>query len=164
MIKVTVVGVSTLRADLRRFAPDLNKQLDGVLRGQATMVAKAARELIPAGPPLSGWARAWQGDTLRWSTGRAARAGIRASTARGRVNADGFTKVVAVIQNDSAGSVYEFASGGRFGRALTARHGKPGRALWRATDTLRPQVEATVTAAVTDAEHKLAQRIASGGA
>lgn len=160
-----IEGATDLRADLRRFAPDLNRDLQRTLTGQANVAAAAARDLIPSGAPLSGWSRAWHGDRLRWDSA-SARAGIRGSTARGRVTAEGTTAVVVVVQNDPAGALFEVAarrSGSPMGARISSRHGPASRAAWRAVDAKRAQVTAAVRAAVERAETELNARIRGGG-
>lgn len=163
---VSVQGAADLRADLRRFAPDLSADLQRTLSQQAASVAAAARPLVPADPPLSGWGRAWQGDRLRWSGARA-RAGIKGTTARGRRTRDGFYNVVVARQDDPAGAVFELAGRGggtgQFTRALTGKRGEASRAVWRAAEQRGAAVLAAVTAAVNRAEAELSRRIASGG-
>ena len=161
---VTIEGTTQLRAALRRFAPDLARELQRELTAAANEVAAAARQLIPPAPPLSGMGRAWQGDRLRWDSARA-RAGIKGTTARGRAR-DGVTAVVVIKQNDPAGSVFEVAGrggGGRLGAQLTRRWGPASRAGWRAADRMRPQIVARVDTAARRASADLAARIAAGG-
>jgi len=164
-VRLSVEGVSQVRADLRRFAPDLAKDVQRELAGEARRVADTARALVPDTAPLSGWARAWQGDRLRWDTG-AVRAGLRGSTAKGRVNADGFTTVVAVVQKSAPGAVYEVAgrkSSGPMQTALGWRYGPASRAAWRAAALHAVQVTARIAVIVAKAEAEMDRRIRAGG-
>lgn len=160
---VQLEGVADLRAQLRTFAPDLNKELQKTLGAQARQVAAAARQLIPADRPMSGWGR-WKGDRLAWDSKRV-RQGIKPSTARGRRTRDGVYSVVVVTQKDPAGAIFEVAGrtgqAGRFVVNLN-RYGHASRAVWVAAETNRPQVEAAVRTAVDHAAAELGRRIAAG--
>ena len=163
--RYSIEGAAQVRADLRRFAPDLHRDLQKTLAGEARMVATTAKGLMPPRTPLSGWSRAWQGDRLRWDPGSAV-AGIRGSTARGRRTRDGYTQVVVVQQNDPAGSIFEVAGrlnkSSRFARNLSGGWGQASRAAWRAAELKRAQVEAAVAAAVARAERALTTRLRAG--
>lgn len=163
--RFAIEGASLVRADLRRFAPDLHRDLQRTLAGEARMVATTAKGLMPPRTPLSGWARAWQGDRLRWDPG-AAVSGIKGSTARGRRTKDGYTAVVVVQQTDPAGAVFEVAGrrnkGSAFARNLTGWWGPASRGVWRAAELKRASVEATVAAAVARAERALTDRLKAG--
>lgn len=160
-----IEGATQTRADLRRFAPDLNRDLQRVLTGQARMVATTAQGLMPPRVPLSGWSRAWQGDRLRWDPGKAV-AGIKGTTARGRRTRNGTTAVVVVQQTDPAGAVFEVAgrrnTTSKFNRNLAAWWGPASRAVWRAAELKRDTVTSTVRAAVERAERELTDRLKAG--
>jgi hypothetical protein len=163
-VAVRMEGADQLRRDLRMFAPDLGKELQRELSSAAQSVASTARGLLPDGAPLSGWARAWDGDRLRWDSARA-RAGIKPSTARGRSTPAGTVAVITINQTDPAGSVFE-VGGRRGGGAMTTRigwrYGPASRGAWRAAESRRRDITARVEDAVNRIAAELGRRIAAG--
>lgn len=158
-LTVDLEGVADLRAQLRKFAPDLAKDLNRVLAVQARSVAKAARANIPI-EPMSGWGR-WQGDRLAWDAA-AVRRGFKPSTARGRRTRAGAYSVIVITQTSAPGAVFEFAgTGGAHGQFVDNldRWAAPGRAGWRAAEDKAPQVTDAVRRAVDEAQAQLQARI-----
>lgn len=166
VVRVAVLeGVTELRADLRRFAPDLSKDVQRVLSSEVRKLAGEGRALIPTGPPLSGMGRTWeQGRLLPWD-GAAARAGLRGSTARGTGRGGGFTAVATLNQHHPAGALFETAgrrSTGALQTRLTGRFGAASRAGWRAVDRGAGRATAAIKRAVDAAETELNRRLKSG--
>jgi len=164
LVEFRVEGVTSLRRDLRKFAPDLAKDLNRALGAEGRKVVADARALVPGEAPLSGWSRGWLGLRPFWD-GNAARKGIRLSTAAGRRSRrGGFTSIVAILQKDRAGAVFEFAgrnSGNAMGSRLTVAAGPASRVVWRAVDARRPEIAAAVRVAVERAAGQLSARIAA---
>jgi hypothetical protein len=161
-VRLQIEGVDDLRRDLRRFAPDLERRLTGVLRGETRRLAAASRAAMPSDAPLSGWARAWQGDRLRWSTS-AARSGIRGSVSSRRSRL-GFVTVAAVTQSNPAGAVFEVASSSDFGARISSRWGGAGsgRVIRPTVEANRGRTETLIRSAVQETGQALTQRIAGG--
>lgn len=158
-----VNGVAATIKELGRIDPELAKAARARLKETAAPLVAAARQLVPAPSPLSRWKA---GGRIGWEAGRA-RSAITAkpSTAapRGRR-----IKLLSVVQANPAGAVFDMAgraSGGRtpqgqaFIRNLNARYGTASRAMWRAAEQTRPQVEQALQTAVRDVEDTLSRRL-----
>lgn len=112
---VELSGVDELRKALKQYAPDLDKQLKKDLQAATANVVNAARGFVPATPPLSNWGR--DGGKFPIYNAASIRNGIRLSTARSRINKNGFASAVRIVNATAAGAIYETAgrknAGGR---------------------------------------------------
>jgi hypothetical protein len=104
---VELSGVDELRKALKQYAPDLDKQLKKDLQIATQSVVNAARGFVPATPPLSNWGR--EGGKFPTYNATTIRNGIRLSTARSRINNQGFTSSVRIVNANAAGAIYETA-------------------------------------------------------
>jgi hypothetical protein len=104
---VELSGVDELRKALKQYAPDLDKQLKKDLQAATQSVVNAARGFVPATPPLSNWGR--DGGNFPIYNAATIRNGIRLSTARSRINKNGFASSVRIVNANAAGSIYETA-------------------------------------------------------
>jgi hypothetical protein len=104
---VELSGVDELRKALKQYAPDLDKQLKKDLQAATQSVVNAARGFVPAEPPLSNWGR--DGGTFPTYNAATIRNGIRLSTARSKINKNGFASSVRIVNANAAGSIYETA-------------------------------------------------------
>jgi hypothetical protein len=114
---VELSGVDELRKALKQYAPDLDKQLKNDLTLATQNVVNAARGFVPATPPLSNWGR--EGGNFPIYNAATIRNGIRLSTARSKINKNGFASSVRIVNANAAGAIYETA--GRAG--TTSRNG-----------------------------------------
>ncbi len=107
---VEIRGNVDLRKALRRFAPDLEKQLRKDLTNAMKPVVAKARGFVPADAPMSGWATGSYRDgkfpTYNVST---IKSGITFSTTPGRVNPYGFSSMAKIQNKSAAGAIYEMA-------------------------------------------------------
>jgi len=104
---VELSGVDELRKALKQYAPDLDKQLKKDLTLATQNVVNAARGFVPATPPLSNWGR--DGGNFPIYNAAAIRNGIRLSTARSKINKNGFASSVRIVNANAAGAIYETA-------------------------------------------------------
>jgi hypothetical protein len=104
---IELSGVDELRKALKQYAPDLDKQLKKDLTLATQNVVNAARGFVPATPPLSNWGR--DGGNFPIYNAAAIRNGIRLSTARSKINKNGFASSVRIVNANAAGAIYETA-------------------------------------------------------
>jgi hypothetical protein len=104
---VELSGVDELRKALKKYAPTLDKQLKKELQAATQSVVNTARGFVPATPPLSNWGR--EGGKFPTYNATTIRNGIRLSTARSRINKEGFTSSVRIVNANAAGAIYETA-------------------------------------------------------
>jgi hypothetical protein len=104
---VELSGVDELRKALKQYAPDLDKQLKQDLTVATQSVVNAARGFVPATPPLSNWGR--EGGNFPIYNAATIRNGIRLSTARSKINKNGFASSVRIVNANAAGAIYETA-------------------------------------------------------
>jgi hypothetical protein len=104
---IELSGVDELRKALKQYAPDLDKQLKKDLTLATQNVVNAARGFVPATPPLSNWGR--DGGNFPIYNAAAIRNGIRLSTARSKINKNGFSSSVRIVNANAAGAIYETA-------------------------------------------------------
>jgi hypothetical protein len=104
---VELSGVDELRKALKQYAPDLDKQLKKDLTSATQSVVNAARGFVPATPPLSNWGR--DGGNFPIYNAATIRNGIRLSTARSKINKNGFASSVRIVNANAAGAIYETA-------------------------------------------------------
>lgn len=113
MSKPTVVveGVTEMRRELRKFAPEVLKALDKELRTMSAPIVSDARSLIPEKPPLSGW-QVWAG-VKNWDTAKAKR-GIKVKQGK-RSRGGSYSALLQIRNDDAAGSI--FSTVGRTNKA-----------------------------------------------
>jgi hypothetical protein len=103
-------GNSDLRKALRRFAPDLEKELKKEMRKALAPIARAARGFVPVDAPLSGWAdRSFMEGSFPTYAASTIKSNIGYTTSTGKRNAKGFTSMASIYNNSRAGAIYESA-------------------------------------------------------
>ena len=112
---VEVVGAVQLREALKRYAPDLSKELQKEIGGYLKPVVNKARNYVPDQAPLSGWGL---GKTEAYLVGYRPfpkfyaprmKRGIGYTTTPSRPNKSGFTYLARIYNQSAAGAVYETA-------------------------------------------------------
>ena len=112
---VEVVGAVQLREALKRYAPDLSKELQKEIGGYLKPVVNKARNYVPDQAPLSGWGL---GKTEAYLVGYRPfpkfyaprmKRGIGYTTTPSRPNKSGFTYLARIYNRSAAGAVYETA-------------------------------------------------------
>lgn len=110
MPAIELRGNSDLRKALRRFAPDLDKELKIELRKALSPVVKKARGFVENESPMRGWApRSFSETTFGFYQADIIRKGIGFSTGVTKANAQGFTAMAKIYNNSKAGAIYEVA-------------------------------------------------------
>jgi hypothetical protein len=110
MATVEIRGNSDLRAAMRRFAPDLEKNMRKEIADGLKPVVKTARGYVPAISPLSGWqARAFSEGRFPNFNASVIQRGITYSTTVSKPSKNGFTANAAIYNKSAVGAIYETA-------------------------------------------------------
>ena len=158
---VAVKGGIELRKALKKYTPDLAKEMQKEMASLLKPITAKARGFIPSDAPLSGWGKASPDAKWYWN-GRAAKKGVGYKTTPSKVNRSGF-KSLARIQNASmSGAIYETAGrknpGGNFSPrlpgALVGSRKMAGRAIFRAWSEDNGKTNAAVIKAIENARDK----------
>jgi hypothetical protein len=106
---VELRGNSDLRKALRRFAPDLDKELKKELRSALAPVVKNARGYV-VDNPMSNWSDAKStGSAFPKYDSAAIQKGIGFSTGATKINRNGFSGMAKIYNKTAAGAIYEQA-------------------------------------------------------
>jgi len=108
---VEIRGNSDLRKALRRFTPDLEKELKKELRRALSPVVTKAKGFVPNdGDIMRGWrARSFSEATFPFYQASTIKAGIGFTTGVSKINANGFNSMARVFNKSAAGAIYETA-------------------------------------------------------
>ena len=106
-------GAIEARKALRKFTPDLSKELQKEMAALLKPIVIVARGFIPA-TVLSGWSKVEASDTAKYRQfprfdAAAARRGIGYRTAPSKVNRNGFRALARIANVSAAGTIYETA-------------------------------------------------------
>ena len=110
-----VRGIKQLRSDLRKFDPELKKEMDKQLKAAMLPIRDAARGFVPDMPPgLSRWTRPAKkeaGDYRPFPRFDASvvRKGIVYRSGKNKANSNGFQALFYVANTSAAGAIYETA-------------------------------------------------------
>jgi hypothetical protein len=106
---VELRGNSDLRKALRRFAPDLDKELKAELRKALSPVVTRARGYVESNP-MSNWSdsKSTGAEFPKYDSGSIKR-GIGYSTSPTKINRNGFSGMAKVFNKTAAGAIYEQA-------------------------------------------------------
>lgn len=115
MAKIELRGNTDLRKALRKFAPDLDKQLRKELGAALRPIVKQARGFAPAtGDVMRGWQpRSFSEARFPFYDASIVKSGLSYSTGVSKPNKNGFTSNASIVNKSAAGSIYETA--GRLG-------------------------------------------------
>jgi hypothetical protein len=109
-MQIELRGNADLRKALRRFAPDLEKNLKVEMKRGLAPVAKAAKGFVPSQSPLSNWAgRSFSEGTFPIFNASTIKAKIGYTTATSKPNRQGFSTMARVFNDSRAGAIYESA-------------------------------------------------------
>lgn len=111
---VRLEGAIELRKALRKFSPDLAKQLDKEMRIALKPVVAEARGYLPAeGSVLTNWQSVNKSETAKWTNRyydfAAARRGIKYKIAPSKTNRQGFKALASILNTSAAGAIFETA-------------------------------------------------------
>ena len=168
--QIAIHGYDAFVAQMKRFSPELLKEMNREINYVLRPIADKAKGLVPD-QPLSGWnyggdgmrypgtspeAQSKGGSGLPYWNDSLARAGIRVKKG-GRREKGSFTKDSwSILNNSKAGAALEFigvaAPGNSFTNAVKRVHGKPGRLIWKAWDQVNGEnkVRAAVVLIIND--------------
>lgn len=107
---VEIRGNSDLRKALRKFTPDLDKQLKKELGKALRPVVNKAKGFVEAEAPMSGWAgRSFSEGGFPTYNADTIKRGITYTTAVSKPNKNGFTSMARIINKSRVGAIYEQA-------------------------------------------------------
>ena len=107
---VEVRGNIELRKAMRRFTPDLEKELRKELRLALSPVVKQAKSFVPPTSPLRNWAPRQMSEALfPYYSASTIKSGISYSTAASKIGKTGFTSNARIINASRVGAIYETA-------------------------------------------------------
>jgi len=111
MPAVEIRGNTDLRKALKRFAPDLDKELRKELAAALKPVVKQARGFAPAtGDIMKGWQpRSFSEARFPFYDNATVTKGITFSTSVSKPNKNGFTSNARIMNKSAAGAIYETA-------------------------------------------------------
>lgn len=101
-----VKGVRALRKALRKFEPDLQKEVQTEMASYLKPIVKKARGYVPASAPLSGMNR---GHSVFVYDAAKMRGGIGYKTTPTKANRKGFSYAASLHNKTAAGAIYETA-------------------------------------------------------
>lgn len=110
MATVEIRGNTDLRMAMRRFAPDLEKNLRREMASGLKPVVRAARGFVPAESPMSGWAaRSFSESRFPTYNASIIQRGITYSTTVSKKSKNGFTSMASIKNKSAVGAIYETA-------------------------------------------------------
>jgi len=137
-MKVNMYGANATLKALRDLDPAAAKAITTALRKTAEPIKKRGQDLVPEIPLTNWYNYGWQNGRLDWWSA-AVRRGISVQVKGARARGKVVSSLVAVINRNAAGAVYELAgkvnSGNRLDKGLQASgQGPASRLIWRAFD------------------------------
>ena len=168
----SVKGAVELRKALRKFSPDLAKELPKDVAAALKPITKAAKGYLPDdGDVLSGWLSR-ENSQARFPTysARLVKSGIGYKTTPSKPNRKGFRSLARVFNKTAAGAIYETMGRktpqSRFVQNQQGKYSSPmkgdgkmqGRALFRAYDENNGKAREAVLKAIKSAADKLNAR------
>ena len=111
MLSVEIDGGVELRSAMKRFTPDLAKQLDDEMRAALRPIVRKARGFVPAEAPLTQWNIYSQEQKGRfpWFNSLEVRRGIYETTETPAPNRKGFSYAASILNTTAGGGIYETA-------------------------------------------------------
>lgn len=168
MAAVEVKGVAELRSALRKFEPNLSKELSAEMRKELSPIAREAKGYIPSSSPMSGWvARPFSEARFPFFNASVMKSGIGFKTTGSKPNRKGFKSQAQLFNKSAAGAIYETAGrknpqgktkqGAKFIENMGGMSGSGkdrGRALYRAYENNKGAAKAAIMAAIATTEQK----------
>ena len=168
----SVKGGIELRKALRKFTPDLAKELPKEIGAALKPIVKEAKGYLPDnGGVLSGWLpRQNSQGTFPTYDARIVKAGIGYKTTPSKPNRRGFRSLARVFNKSAAGAIYETMGrktpssrfvqnqDSKYGASIKGEGKKSGRALFRAYEENNGKAQAAVLLAIKTVADKLNAR------
>lgn len=138
-MRIEIRGNADFRKALRRFAPDINKQLQIELRAALRPITAQARGYAPADSEvLSGWRnRSFNEGFFPTYSQATVKSMIGYKSTPSKVNSRGYSSAVTIYNNSRAGAIYE--SAGRNGAQGQPWVGPKGPAGHRFSHSRNPK-------------------------
>jgi hypothetical protein len=109
-VKIEIRGNADLRKALRRFTPDLEKELKKEIRAALLPVVKQAQGFVPSQSPMSGWAgRSFNEGYFPTFNAATIIKGITYKSTPSAINENGFSSMASVQNRSRVGAIYEGA-------------------------------------------------------
>lgn len=110
MAAVEVKGVKQLRSALRKFEPNLSKELTAEMRKELAPIVREAKGYIPSSSPLSNWrARSFSEARFPFFNASLMKSGIGYKASPSKPNRNGFQSYAKIYNKSAAGAIYETA-------------------------------------------------------
>lgn len=166
-----VEGVTAALKTLRQLDAEFQKQVKKDIRAAAKPLQQKAREYVPLEPPLSGFSRSWTrstgGTVAGWNARGKTRNKVVIKTG-GKRRRDGTYLLVAVVQTDAMGAIYDMAgrkSSGNVasGAAMIRNLNKirsASRGMWPAAEQELPHVQQVVRGILDTVSARLTKELA----
>ena len=166
-----VQGVTGALTTLRKLDPEFQKQVKKDIRAAAKPLQQKAREYVPLEPPLSGFSRSWTrstgGTVAGWNARGKTRNKVVIKTG-GKRRSDGSYLLVAVVQTDAMGAIYDMAgrkSSGNTpaGRAMISNLNKirgASRGMWPAAEQELSHIQQVVGGILDTVSARLTKELA----
>jgi hypothetical protein len=173
----SVKGGVELRKSLRKFTPDLAKELPKEIAAALKPITKSAKGYLPDdNEVLSNWLpRQMSEATFPTYTARIAKRGIGYKTSPSKPNRRGFRSLARVFNNSAAGAIYETMGrkttssrfvenqNAKFAQSMKGRDKMQGRALFRAYEENNGKARKAVLDAIQTSANKLNARASVRG-
>lgn len=109
-VKVELLGDVELRKAMRKFTPDLEKNLRKQIGAALRPIVNEARGYVPATSPMSGWAaRSFNQGSFPTYSASTIKAGITYSSVPSKMNKNGFRSMASILNKSRVGVIYEGA-------------------------------------------------------
>ena len=156
-MKIEIQSNAQFRKALRRFAPDLDKELKKEMGKALRPVVKQAKGFVPSDSPLSGWAgRSFNEGRFPTYNSSTIKSKIGYSLSPSKPNKNGFSSMATVFNNSRAGAIYE--SAGRNGAQGQPWVGPKGPAGNRYSHSRNPKAGEQFIAALPELKGSLKGR------
>jgi hypothetical protein len=109
-VKIEIRGNADFRRALRRFTPDLEKELKKEIGNALRPVVRQAKGFVPAQSPMSGWAgRSFSEGIFPTYNASTIINGITYKTTPSKINENGFSSMASIQNKSRVGAIYESA-------------------------------------------------------
>lgn len=109
-VKIEIRGNADMRRALRRFTPDLEKELKKELGNALRPVVRQAKGFVPQSAPMSGWAgRSFSEGKFPTYNAATVIKGITYKTTPSAINSNGFSSMASILNKSRVGGIYEGA-------------------------------------------------------
>ena len=144
--KVSIHGANATLKALKDIDPEAGKAMEKALKAVAEPIKTRAQDLVPDVPLTKWYQYGWGQGRLDWFKGGVV-SGIAVQLRAPRSRGSSTSALVAVVNRNAAGAVYELAgkvnTGNRLDKGLEASgQGGASRLIWKAWDDLRGETQA----------------------